>query len=136
MSVMVAKPQLRGDKAPANLHEEAMRALAGTRRREYEAHEFVLPSATTNVSINTVINHATTCSCARAAGFGGVILRAARVSIRNSGDGPIVVRYNLSTADPITIEDGERHDWDVVEVEDIRFTNVGGAGVLVRVLAA
>lgn len=120
-----------------------MRKLANDRRRRYEVHEFTIPSPTNNVSINAIVNHLTSCSCARATGFGGVVGRVGRVDITNRGDGAVTVRMTASTADPLTIEDGERFNWDFNEIDALGttlsppfFTNTSGFAVPVRVLAA
>ena len=129
------QPVVRGDKLSENIHEAAAKVTANNRRRRYENHQFTIPSGSTNLSIND-INHTADCTCGRASGFLGVIGRAARVSHRNVGDAPITLKYNLASGDPITLDDGERHDWDFTEVEDIKYTNASGIGVTIRVLAA
>jgi len=134
MAVAVYGTRTRGAVAPEVFHEAAMRKLASDRSLLYEAHEFLIATPSTNVSIRTVVNHATSCSCARATGFLGIMARAQRVSIRNIGAGSVTVKFNDAALDPITIEDGEKFDWDFTEATDIFFTNVGGSAVAVRVL--
>jgi hypothetical protein len=126
----------KGVTCPTNLYEAAMRNLAGDRRLVYESHEFLLPSPVTNWSLKNDLNHAVDCSCQRASGFGGIIKRAGRSAIRNIGAGIVTFKYNQPDEDPISLEDGEKEDWDFTEIEDILFTNVGGSAVGLRVLVA
>jgi hypothetical protein len=132
--------QIKGTKqAPTGrsyLFEEQARIGAGRCVRNYESHEFVIPTPQASTSIRTIVTHSSGCSCARVSGAFGVIARANRVSIRNNGNGAVIVRYNDQTADPFTIDSGENHDFNVVECEDIFLANTSGIATAVRVTMA
>jgi hypothetical protein len=136
MAAPAFRQRLQGTRTPEVLHEAAMRKLAADRNIEYENHEFLVPAPASALSIKTIVNHATNCTCGRASGAFGLIARTPRLSVRNTGTGPIAVRMNQATADPLTVEDGERFDWDYTEVADVFFDNAGGEAIPVRVLLA
>lgn len=136
--------QARGTKTGrANLHEEAARVNASRLVRVYEAHEFDIAGAIStakSIRDGAFLNHATSCSCARASGAFGLIGRAQRLTVRNVGQdagsaGRVVLQVVsiLGTTtvdtniDKVTLDAGEFMDWNMSEIEDIFFTTPGVA---------
>lgn len=130
-------PQINGTDSAAVIHEEAMRSLARRARTVYEAHEFTLNNGEVNSSIKTVINHVTSCSCAR--GAFTLIGSALRLLVRNTGAAQIQIRLNGITGDhdEYTVFAGETQDFNMVEFDDIFLTNdIDGVNTTLSVVMA
>lgn len=133
---MVYGDAVVGQKPRSVLHEEAQRVQASRLVSLYESHELTLASPLTNVSLPAAVNHATSCTCGRAAGGFDLVPRAQRVTIRNMGTGTIQVRLGSSTADRTSLDAGEYLDWAFLELLALYFTNPSGIAVPIRVTLA
>ena len=131
---MVQLPIAVGVNTREHIFEEAARQQAGRLRTVYEAHEFTVNNGETNSSIKTIINHVTTCTCAR--GAFTLLDRCQRMLMRNLGGGNILVRVNRTTADhdPFTWHAGETIDFSMIEFDDIFFTNSSGVNSAVSIV--
>lgn len=129
---MAAIDQLAQTKGRAVFAEEAARVEAQRVTRAYEFHRFTLPAPVTKVSIRTVVDHATDCSCGRAAGPFAVVPRPGRITLTNNGDNVILLYLDSTTNDPIPVDPGKEYGWADMQFTDCFLTNAG-VGVLVDV---
>lgn len=139
MALPAVASQIPNTKGRAVLHEEAMRVEASRLAANYEVHEFTVPSPTTAVSIKTVVNHATSCSCGRASGPFAIVPRAQSVKVQNRarvGNPVVSFLFNATTGDPWTSDTSTENDWLEILTTDVFVTNQSGVGVPVRVILA
>jgi hypothetical protein len=136
MAILTFPDPARGVISRPHLHEQAARQQAGRIRPSYESHEFSVPVLATDLTLrggggSPVINHGTSCSCARAdpAAF-AINERAQQVVIRNNGALTLTVRFNVASSDAVTVSPGEILDWPYLEVTEVYFTNPSGVTVI------
>lgn len=140
MALPAFNSQIRGTKTGrAVLAEEAARVEASRLVAIYENHEFDLGTPTTNLSLDDAVNHATSCTCARASTGAStaaffLIGRAQRVSIRNLGSNVVSVRMGDAAADKVSIDAGEYLDWNFMEITNLFLTNAGANACPVRIV--
>lgn len=116
-----------GGRDRQTLWEREATELGARLNTTYEVHRFQVPGLADKWSLAT-LDHAASCTCARASGAFGKITRAAQVVVRNNdADVELLVRFNTATDDPVPLPAGDDMFWTFVEVTAVLFSNPNSA---------